>query len=114
MADAATNAATQAAPDPVAPDPAAPVSGAPNPVAPSPVTSFPAATAEPLHATKLSTLLESGKYSDLTLYCGSRKWKAHKSVLCIQSDFFAKACDGEFQVGNLTQTWIQVVSLTTP
>ena len=48
----------------------------------------------------LSGLLGSGKYSDLTLTCGSRSWKVHKSVLCLQSDFFAKACDGDFRVSN--------------
>lgn len=69
-----------------------------------PCTANEAAKAQPLHATKLSTLLESGKYSDLTLKCGSRNWKAHKSVLCIQSDFFAKACDGGFKVSSLDTT----------
>ena len=48
----------------------------------------------------LSGLLGSGKYSDLTLTCGSRSWKVHKGVLCLQSDFFAKACDGNFKVGD--------------
>lgn len=103
MADASSNNAPQAASDAVAPDPAASVSVVPDPAAPGPVSPAPVATAEPLHATRLSTLLESGKYSDLTLLCGSRKWKAHKSVLCIQSDFFAKACDGDFQVSNFAQ-----------
>lgn len=28
-----------------------------------------------------SGLLGSGKYSDLTLTCGSRSWKVHKGVL---------------------------------
>ena len=68
---------------------------------PEPCTANGAAEAQPLHATKLSTLLESGKYSYLTLKCGNRNWKAHKSVLCIQSDFFAKACDGGFKVSGL-------------
>ena len=68
-------------------------------------TSIANATAEtkPLHATRLSTLLESGKYSDLTLKCGSRNWKVHKSVLCIQSDFFAKACDGNFKASDFIE-----------
>jgi hypothetical protein len=52
------------------------------------------------HAPQLSTLLESGRYSDLTVTCGKRNWKVHKSVLCVQSDFFAKACDGGFKVRN--------------
>jgi hypothetical protein len=50
------------------------------------------------HAPQLSTLLESGRYSDLTVTCGKRSWKVHKGVLCLQSDFFAKACDGGFKV----------------
>lgn len=54
-----------------------------------------AAAHNPAH---FSTLLASGKYSDLTLTCGTRHWKVHKSVLCLQSDFFAKACDGNFKV----------------
>lgn len=48
----------------------------------------------------LSGLLGSGKYSDLTLTCGSQIWKVHKGVMCLQSDFFAKACDGDFKVSN--------------
>lgn len=56
------------------------------------------------HVPLLSGLLGSGKYSDLTLTCGSRSWKVHKGVLCLQSDFFAKACDGDFKVRNARQT----------
>ncbi|KAK4549102.1 hypothetical protein LTR36_007558 [Oleoguttula mirabilis] len=41
-------------------------------------------------------LFTSGKYSDITVVCGKRKWKLHKSILCTQSDYFAKACDGSF------------------
>lgn len=52
----------------------------------------------PPHVPQFSALLGSGKYSDLTLTCGSRSWKVHKGVLCLQSDFFAKACDGDFKV----------------
>ena len=52
------------------------------------------------HVPQFSGLLESGKYSDLTLTCDSRSWKVHKGVLCLQSDFFAKACDGDFRVSN--------------
>ncbi|KAM0717580.1 hypothetical protein Q7P37_007432 [Cladosporium fusiforme] len=45
----------------------------------------------------VGSLLESGKYSDLTLKCGNRSWKVHKSVVCLRSDFFAGACDGLFK-----------------
>jgi hypothetical protein len=54
----------------------------------------------PHTAPHFSGLLGSGKYSDLTLRRGSRSWKVHKGVLCLQSDFFAKACDGDFRVRN--------------
>ena len=50
-----------------------------------------------------ANLLETGKYSDLTITCGERTWKVHKNVLCTQSDFFAKACDGQFRVCHLAQ-----------
>lgn len=45
-----------------------------------------------------ATLLESGKYSDLTITVNERKWKVHKSVLCTQSEYFDKMCDGGFKV----------------
>ena len=65
------------------------------------------------HVLQFSGLLGSGKYSDLTLKCGSRSWKVHKSVLCLQSDFFAKACDGTFKVRNdgLTRSGLPLTEL---
>jgi len=48
--------------------------------------------------TRTTTLLESGKYTDLTVKVNERKWKVHKAVLCTQSDFFAKLCDSGFKV----------------
>lgn len=63
------------------------------------------ASTTPPHVPQFSALLGSGKYSDLTLTCGSRSWKVHKGVLCLQSDFFAKACDGDFRVSKARQTY---------
>jgi len=40
----------------------------------------------------------SGKYADLTITCGERSWNVHEIVVCAQSDFFTKACDGAFKV----------------
>ncbi|KAK4958235.1 hypothetical protein LTR10_004661 [Elasticomyces elasticus] len=37
------------------------------------------------------------KYTDLTIKCGHREWQVHKFVVCSQSPFFAKACDGSFK-----------------
>ncbi|KAK3659701.1 hypothetical protein LTR56_001064 [Elasticomyces elasticus] len=37
------------------------------------------------------------KYTDLTIRCGDREWQVHKVVVCAQSPFFAKACDGSFK-----------------
>ena len=38
------------------------------------------------------------KYSDLTIKCGQRSWKAHKIVVWPQSEFVAKACGGSYKV----------------
>lgn len=53
-------------------------------------------------APKSGSLLESGKYSDLTVTCGDRSWRLHKSIVCLHSDFFASACDRPFKVSSLT------------
>ncbi|KAK5701084.1 hypothetical protein LTR17_022915 [Elasticomyces elasticus] len=42
-------------------------------------------------------LFHTSKYSDLTVTCGGLEWNVHKSIICTQSDFFAKACDGSFR-----------------
>ncbi|KAB5531395.1 hypothetical protein GE09DRAFT_1146941 [Coniochaeta sp. 2T2.1] len=45
----------------------------------------------------LGSLFIEGKYSDLTVACGPSSYRTHKAVLCTQSPFFAKACDGSFK-----------------
>ncbi|KAF1982460.1 hypothetical protein K402DRAFT_195539 [Aulographum hederae CBS 113979] len=40
----------------------------------------------------LNSALESGQFSDLTIRGGGEEWKAHKVVMCPQSEYFAKAC----------------------
>ena len=45
------------------------------------------------------SLWNSQMYSDLTIRCGSKEYKVHRSVVCPRSAFFAKACNGEFIVG---------------
>lgn len=44
------------------------------------------------------SVYKDGKYSDLTVVCGERTYRAHKVLLCTRSQFFAKACDGGFLV----------------
>ncbi|KAH0556868.1 hypothetical protein GP486_005347 [Trichoglossum hirsutum] len=44
-------------------------------------------------------LLQSSKYSDLTIICGNREFNVHRSIVCPRSRFFAAACDGEFLEG---------------
>ncbi|KAK5687188.1 hypothetical protein LTS10_001326 [Elasticomyces elasticus] len=47
--------------------------------------------------TDLSTLLTSGKHTDLKIKLGDRVWNVHKTLVCARSDFFAKACEGDFK-----------------
>ncbi|GAB1316963.1 hypothetical protein MFIFM68171_07173 [Madurella fahalii] len=42
-------------------------------------------------------LLRSGLFSDVTIKCGDRTWKLHKSILCTRSVWFEKALTGSFQ-----------------
>lgn len=48
--------------------------------------------------TKRYSLFGNPKYTDLTVTCGEREWKLHKSIVCLQCDFFDKACDGRLKV----------------
>ena len=43
-------------------------------------------------------LLMTGKYSDITIKCGCREWRSHRSIVCKRSTFFGAACDGSFVV----------------
>ncbi|KAI7332536.1 hypothetical protein KC315_g4609 [Hortaea werneckii] len=44
----------------------------------------------------LHNVFTQGEYSDLAITCGERTWKVHRLVLCTQSDYFRKACNGPF------------------
>jgi hypothetical protein len=46
----------------------------------------------------LLSLLKSGKYSDLTIFCGEQKFFVHRAIICPRSKFFSAACDGGFKV----------------
>lgn len=46
----------------------------------------------------LSRLFDSERFSDVTIVCEGRRLHAHKTIICTQSDFFAKACEGSFKV----------------
>ncbi|KAK3646240.1 hypothetical protein LTR56_008591 [Elasticomyces elasticus] len=45
----------------------------------------------------IQALFFDEKYTDLTIKCGGTIWAVHKAVVCTQSSFFAKACDGSFK-----------------
>ncbi|KAJ5588217.1 hypothetical protein N7537_010895 [Penicillium hordei] len=45
----------------------------------------------------LQSLLESGRYSDLTISCESRKFGVHCTIVCSQSSVFDAAVEGEFK-----------------
>ena len=44
-------------------------------------------------------LYSHGEYSDLTISCGERHYRVHKSLVCQRLDFLATACRGDFKVG---------------
>ncbi|KAF1988781.1 hypothetical protein K402DRAFT_19785 [Aulographum hederae CBS 113979] len=45
----------------------------------------------------LATLLEAGKYSDLTIICGARRFQVHRAIICSRSGFFDGACSNPFR-----------------
>ncbi|KAJ4329880.1 hypothetical protein N0V87_010492 [Didymella glomerata] len=45
----------------------------------------------------LASLFECGKYSDLTIVCGSKRYQVHRALLATRSTFFEGACRGGFQ-----------------
>jgi hypothetical protein len=59
----------------------------------------------------LKRLLDSSKYSDLTIQCDDQQWLVHKSIVCSQSDFFSAACDRDFKVRRRTMTLGEYSSL---
>ncbi|CAG8071843.1 unnamed protein product [Penicillium nalgiovense] len=51
----------------------------------------------------LQGLLESGRYSDLTISCEGRKFAVHRAIVCCQSSFFDAAVKGGFKVNSIRQ-----------
>ncbi|WAO84987.1 BTB domain-containing protein [Fusarium falciforme] len=49
-----------------------------------------------IHAS-LSKLLHSEKFSDMTIRCGGREFKAHRAIVCTQSSFFDRALSSNFK-----------------
>ncbi|KAH6843218.1 hypothetical protein B0I37DRAFT_214723 [Chaetomium sp. MPI-CAGE-AT-0009] len=44
----------------------------------------------------LGSLLNSNKFSDMTICCDGREFKGHRAIICTQSSFFDKALTGAF------------------
>ncbi|KAI4111027.1 MAG: hypothetical protein LQ345_006887 [Seirophora villosa] len=55
------------------------------------------ATNHPNFSSQMASLLDSGKYSDLTITCLGHAFHVHRVFLCSASKFFAAACDGGFK-----------------
>ena len=48
--------------------------------------------------TDMCRLFNSKRFSDVAVHYEGRTWYAHKNILCTQSEYFTKACEGEFKV----------------
>lgn len=42
-------------------------------------------------------MFESGKYSDLTIICGDKRYSVHRALLASRSTFFDGACRNPFR-----------------
>lgn len=49
--------------------------------------------------TSARSVFAHSRYSDFTIRCGARSWKVHKVIISSVSEYFEKACSGEFKVG---------------
>jgi hypothetical protein len=49
------------------------------------------------HTDTTHSLLEIGKYSDLTILCGEKKYQVHRAIICSRSGFFDGACSNAFR-----------------
>ncbi|KAJ6125853.1 hypothetical protein N7471_010346 [Penicillium samsonianum] len=50
----------------------------------------------------LQSLLDSGRYSDLTISCEGQKFQVHRAIVCSQSPFFYAAVKGGFMEASLS------------
>ncbi|KAK4900854.1 hypothetical protein LTR27_002037 [Elasticomyces elasticus] len=63
-------------------------------------TSKAAQDAQTVLLNAVKRMFDEPKYSDLNVYCDNLHWSVHKAIVCPQSPFFAKACNGNFKEGN--------------
>jgi hypothetical protein len=60
----------------------------------------------------VNVLLQSGKYSDLTLRCGGREFRVHRPIVCPHSPVFEAICSGEFKESTRTNQTNLSIGLT--
>ncbi|KAK6438240.1 hypothetical protein LTR95_005566 [Oleoguttula sp. CCFEE 5521] len=56
----------------------------------------PKVPATPPKIAGLESLLISGNFSDFVIVCGEKEWNVHKAIICPHSEYFMKACYGQF------------------
>ncbi|KAK6495151.1 hypothetical protein TWF481_003179 [Arthrobotrys musiformis] len=80
-----------------------------------PANSNGASAAEARAGTILSLMLESGDYSDITVFAGPDRvpFKLHRAVICQTSDFFKAACKHSFKEGNTKEIYLREIDPST-
>ena len=59
-------------------------------------------------AARGKAMLDSSKWSDLTIYCGTEQFRVHRALVCGSFPFFDAACSGKSLVNHSISGMVSV------